>query len=190
MVPKSDDIRHILAYNGPTYCYGFGNSHYTIKVPRWDISVSSCVVSPIPLYRGNMCDLLGLRSSDSRFSFTIVILVHKATTNIATNNIYTLTPFTPRHQQSLHPRHDATFHTSATTISTTRHSTSTVRSRSPRDGWRNGVAVVSTNLPITYSTCASVLDKFSYVGIRWLNHQGVTGPLENACNFAVLCNAF
>ena len=47
-----------------------------------------------------MCDLLGLRSSDSRFSFTIVILVDKATTIIATNNISTLTPTTPRRQQT------------------------------------------------------------------------------------------
>ena len=38
------------------------------------------------------------------------------------------------------------------------------------------VLLTYTNLPITYSTCASVLDKFSYVDIRWLNRQGVTGP--------------
>ena len=56
-------------------------------------------------------------------------------------NISTITPFTPRRQQprrqqSLHSRHDATFHKCATTIFTTRHSSSTVRSRSPRDGWK------------------------------------------------------
>ena len=62
--------------------------------------------------------------------------MHKTTTNIATTNISTITPFTPRRQRSLHSRHDATFHNSATTIFTTRHSTSTVRSRSPRDGWK------------------------------------------------------
>ena len=44
-----------------------------------------------------------------------------------------------------HSRDDATFHTSATTIFTTRHSASTVRSRSTRDGWRSGVAAAATS---------------------------------------------
>ena len=83
-----------------------------------------------------MCDLTGCDASVSHFSFPIVILVHKTTTNIAATNISPITPFTPRRQQSLHSRHDATFHNCATTIFTTRHSTNTVRSRSPRDGWK------------------------------------------------------
>ena len=44
-----------------------------------------------------------------------------------------------------HSRDDATFHTNATTIFTTRHSASTVRSRSKRDGWRSGVAAAANS---------------------------------------------
>ena len=57
-------------------------------------------------------------------------------TNIATTNISTITPFTPRRQQRRHSHHDATFNNYTTTIFATRHSTRTARSRSPRDGWK------------------------------------------------------
>ena len=61
------------------YCYGCGNLQYTRKVLILDISISSCVVSPHPLFRGNMCDSSGLRRFElAIFLFSIVILCERS----------------------------------------------------------------------------------------------------------------
>ena len=50
---------------------------YTRKVLRLDISISSCVVSPHPLFRGNMCDSSGLR----RFELAVFLYLSFISTN-------------------------------------------------------------------------------------------------------------
>ena len=93
-----------------------------------------------------MCDLTGC---DLQLAVFLSLLLFWCTKQQRTSP-QTISPrshHTPRRQQSLHARDDATFHTSATTVFTTRHSASTVRSQSMREGWRSGVAAAAISRP-------------------------------------------